>query len=149
MDGAGIASALTLGAVAAQLGTAFINCAESLADEGYRAVLASDAARDTIMTRIISGRPARSLANRLTALGAAIPENDIPAYPVAYDLSKALNTAGKRHGEFGFGAHWAGQGAPLARAMTAGRLVETLAIELEAALATGSANRRFEAQEQG
>lgn len=139
MDGAGIASVLKLGAAAAQLGTAFIACAESVADKGYRAALASDAAHDTIITRAISGRPARSLANRFTALGDDIPAYAIPAYPVAYDLGKALNTAGKTCGEFGFGAHWAGQGAPLARTMTAGRLVETLAAELETALAFGSA----------
>ena len=39
MDGAGIAAALTLGAAAAQLGTAFVACPESSADAGYRAAL--------------------------------------------------------------------------------------------------------------
>src|SRR5581483_284470 len=36
MDGAGIEAALRLGARAAQLGTAFVGCPESDADEGYR-----------------------------------------------------------------------------------------------------------------
>lgn len=40
MDGAGIAAALDLGAVAAQLGTAFVGCPESAADDAYRAALA-------------------------------------------------------------------------------------------------------------
>ncbi len=44
MDGAGIAAALRLGAAAAQMGTAFVGCPESSADQGYRAALASDAA---------------------------------------------------------------------------------------------------------
>ena len=39
MDGAGIAAVLTLGAAAAQLGTAFVGCPESSADAGYRAAL--------------------------------------------------------------------------------------------------------------
>src|SRR5262249_40166039 len=64
MDGAGIAAALVLGASAAQLGTAFIACPESSADEAYRARLLSAGAGHTIMTRAISGRPARSLANK-------------------------------------------------------------------------------------
>ncbi len=51
MDGAGIAAALKLGAVAAQLGTAFVGCPESSADQGYRAALAGDAANHTMMTR--------------------------------------------------------------------------------------------------
>jgi nitronate monooxygenase len=133
MDGAGIAAALRLGAAAAQLGTAFVGCDESLADAGYRAALFSDAAHHTTMTQVISGRLARSLANRFTRLGADIAARDIPAYPITYDLGKALHTAGKAKGEFGFGAQWAGQGAPLARAMPAGELVATLAAELDRA----------------
>ena len=69
MDGAGIAASLSLGASAAQLGTAFILCPESAADSGYRAALQTDAATHTVMTTAISGRPARSLPNRMTALG--------------------------------------------------------------------------------
>jgi nitronate monooxygenase len=133
MDGAGIAAALRLGAAAAQLGTAFVGSAESLADAGYRAALFSEAAQHTTMTRAISGRPARSLANRFTGLGADIADRDIPAYPIAYDLGKALHAACKAAGEFGYGAQWAGQGAPLARAMPAGELVAVLADELERA----------------
>lgn len=130
MDGAGVAAALRLGASAAQLGTAFVSTDESLADQGYRAALASDAAHHTVMTRAISGRFARCLSNRFTALGADLPAGCIPAYPIAYDLGKALNTASKAKGEFGFGAQWAGQGAPLVRAMPAAQLVATLALEL-------------------
>lgn len=130
MDGAGIVAALRLGASAAQLGTAFIGCAESLADQGYRARLASDAAYHTVMTRAISGRPARCLVNGFTALGADIPPSEIPAYPIAYDAGKALNAAGKAAGDFGFGAQWAGQGAPLARSLGAAALIAALAEEM-------------------
>ncbi len=133
MDGAGIAAALALGASAAQLGTAFVATDESLADAGFRAALAGDAAHHTVMTRAISGRPARSLATRFTARVAAVAPGDVPGYPIAYDLGKALHAAGKKKGEFGFGAYWAGQGAPLARPMPAARLVATLAAELDEA----------------
>lgn len=134
MDGAGIAAAFKLGADAAQLGTAFIACPESGADEGYRAALMGEAAHHTAMTAAISGRLARSLANRFTALGAAIPPGEIPDYPIAYDAGKALHAAAKAKGDFGYGAQWAGQGAPLARAMPAGELVRVLAAELRAAI---------------
>jgi nitronate monooxygenase len=82
------------------------------------------------MTRAISGRPARCLANRFTAWGADIDPREIPDYPIAYDLGKALNAAGKRADEPGFGAQWAGQGAPLARSLPAGDLVATLVAEM-------------------
>jgi nitronate monooxygenase len=130
MDGAGIAAVLRLGASAAQLGTAFISCAESDADAGYREALASDAANHTVMTRAISGRPARCLRNRFTVLGADISARQIPAYPIAYDAGKALNAAAKAARETGYGAQWAGQGAPLNRDLPAAELVSTLAREL-------------------
>jgi nitronate monooxygenase len=133
MDGAGIAAVLDLGAAAAQLGTAFIACDESLADAGYRAALASDAALHTQMVRAVSGRPARILANRFAALDGQVSTTQIPAYPIAYDLGKALHAAAKSRGEYGFGAQWAGQGAPMARAMPAADLIATLAAEMTAA----------------
>jgi nitronate monooxygenase len=130
MDGAGIAAMLRLGASAAQLGTAFVACDESQADAGYRAALNGPAAHHTVMTRAISGRPARCLANRFTALGAGVDPRDVPDYPIAYDAGKALHAAGKAKGEFGFGAQWAGQGAPLSRPMPAGDLVALLRREM-------------------
>lgn len=134
MDGAGIAAALSLGASAAQMGTAFVATDESLADAGYRARLFSDAAHHTIMTRAISGRPARGLANDFTRLGATVPDGSIPDYPIAYDAGKALNAAGNAVGQTGYGAQWAGQGAPLARAMPTRALMQALKSELDQAL---------------
>jgi nitronate monooxygenase len=131
MDGRGIRAALDLGAIAAQLGTAFIACPESSADDAYRAALLGPQAGHTVMTPALSGRPARCLANKFTELAGQIGIAP-PAYPTAYDAGKALNTAAKAGGESGFGAHWAGQGAPLARALPAARLVEELAGEMEA-----------------
>jgi nitronate monooxygenase len=130
MDGAGISAALRLGAAAAQLGTAFIACDESDADSYYRAALASDAAHCTVMTRAISGRPARCLANTFTRVYGRVAPEEIPAYPYAYDAGKALNAAAKLHGEGGFGAQWAGQGAPLARSLPAAKLIATLVQEM-------------------
>jgi nitronate monooxygenase len=101
MDGAGIAAALALGAVAAQLGTAFVGCPESAADAGYRSTLLGPPAEHTVMTGAISGRPARCLANRFTALGAGVEQCSVPDYPIAYDAGKALHTAAKAAGEFG------------------------------------------------
>ncbi|WP_067737034.1 NAD(P)H-dependent flavin oxidoreductase [Novosphingobium naphthalenivorans] len=130
MDGQGIRAALDLGAVAAQLGTAFIACPESSADEAYRAALASEAAWHTTMTEAISGRPARCLANRFTAFAATPGLPPVAPYPRAYHAGKALNAAARTQGETGFGAQWAGQGAPLSRPLPAAELVALLAGEL-------------------
>ncbi len=135
MDGAGIAAVLASGAVAAQLGTAFVGCPESSADAGYRSALFDAPARHTVMTAAISGRPARCLANKFTVIGESVEPEAIPAYPIAYDAGKALHAAAKSAGEFGYGAQWAGQGAPSARALPAAELVARLRSELAAARA--------------
>jgi nitronate monooxygenase len=83
------------------------------------------------MVRAISGRPARCLANRFTEWAATRAHGACPDYPVAYAAGKALNAAARSKGESGFGAQWAGQGAPLARFMPAAQLVATLASELD------------------
>ena len=130
MDGAGIAAALTLGAVAVQMGTAFIACPEAATDPAHRAALLGPGRPATVMTRAISGRPARGFVNRFTELEAGLGAP--PSYPVAYDAGKALSTAAKARGEAGYGAWWAGQGAPRARAAPAARLIELLSAELKA-----------------
>ncbi|KGE78873.1 NAD(P)H-dependent flavin oxidoreductase [Halomonas salina] len=134
MDGQGIRSALALGACAAQLGTAFLLCPESAANEGYRAALRSERAETTRMTTALSGRPARGILNRLMrhaeathgATHRTMPRVRPPDYPLAYDAAKRLNAAAAERGDHDFAAHWAGQGAPLARELPAGELVSRL-----------------------
>jgi nitronate monooxygenase len=132
MDGQGVRAALDLGAVAAQLGTAFVLCPESSANAGYRANLKSERAAGTRLTSVLSGRLARGMVNRLIEHGEA-PGSPPPAdYPVAYDAAKQLNGAASQHGNSDFAAQWAGQGAPLAREMDAAQLVATLLAEMAA-----------------
>jgi len=52
------------------------------------------------------------------------------AAAVGAHAGKALNAAAKAVGEFGYGAQWAGQGAPLARAFPATKLMAALVAEL-------------------
>lgn len=131
MDGAGVAAALALGAQAAQLGTAFIGCPESSADRHHREALFSPAAAATEMTALISGRPARCLPNSFTRLKAGAAGRALrPDYPIVYDAGKALAAAAKAKGDGSYGAQWAGQGAPLARALPAAELMAALAREL-------------------
>jgi nitronate monooxygenase len=136
MDGAGIAAALQLGASAVQLGTAFILAPESSATAAHRAALGSERAADTRITHCVSGRPARGLANRLylDQAGAGVPPL-AAEYPLAYDAGKALHALATGQGSNDFAAEWAGQGAPLARAMPAAELVSILMSEYRQAIA--------------
>ncbi len=137
MNGQGIAAAMQLGAAAAQMGTAFILCPESGANAQYRAALQSERAHHTRVCAAISGRPARGLVNRLfTDIGGGTAPA-LPDYPIAYDAAKALQAAAISKGNHDFGVQWAGQGAPLARALPAAELVGTLVRELDAATRGG------------
>ncbi len=132
MDGQGVRSALDLGAVAAQLGTAFILCPESAANASYRENLKSERSSLTRLTPVLSGRQARGMVNRFIEHCEAAGSPPPAAYPVAYDAAKQLNAAAAKQGDFEFAAQWAGQGAPLARELPAAELVRTLAEELGA-----------------
>jgi Nitronate monooxygenase len=112
---------------AAKLGTAFIACSKSSADQYHRDALFGGGAWATEMTTLISGRPARCLPNNFTTLkDAELDGLAVPDYSIAYDAGKALAAAAKARGEAGFGAQWAGQGALLARAMPAADLVQDI-----------------------
>ena len=131
MDGAGIAAALALGASGAQLGTAFVSCPESAANPAYRAALAGPRAERTRVSPVISGRPARGSEN---AFMQRADETLTAGYPYAYDVGKALNTAASLQGDDGYAPQWAGQAAPLGRALPAAELVEALAQETRATI---------------
>lgn len=133
MDGQGIRAALSLGAAAVQLGTAFILCPESSANSAYRQALQSERAATTRMTASLSGRPARGMLNRFIAHADA-PGSPAPAdYPIAYDAAKRLHAAASQQDNHTFAAQWAGQGAPLARALPAAELVQQLVNEWRSA----------------
>lgn len=64
MDGRGIVAALTLGAQAAQMGTAFLLCEEAGTSAPYRVALNQVQDKGTRLTRVFSGRWARGIPNR-------------------------------------------------------------------------------------
>ncbi|MFC3168827.1 NAD(P)H-dependent flavin oxidoreductase [Paracoccus fontiphilus] len=104
MDRTAARAAMGAGAVAVQCGTAFLRAPEAATSAPHRAALSGG---QTVMTRAISGRPARCLCNDFTAIDGAGAAD----YPVAYDIGKALNAAALAQGHAGYGAFWAGTGA--------------------------------------
>lgn len=135
MNGLGIREVLEQGAVAAQLGTAFILCPESSASEAYRRqikIQANKANPETCVSSLISGRPARGLVTKLSELGAKLTLVEglkQPVYPVLYDVNKQLSDAALKHGEEGYGPYWSGTGLADIREMPAAELVAILVKE--------------------
>jgi len=81
MDGRGVLAALALGAQAAQLGTRFLLALESAAFAACRRRLREAAETDTVVTRTLTGRPARALGN---ALVRAVERAGTPPLPWPY-----------------------------------------------------------------
>jgi nitronate monooxygenase len=63
VDGRGIAASFALGASGVQVGTAYLNCPEATISPLHRAALA-EPDRQTVITNVLSGRPARSILTR-------------------------------------------------------------------------------------
>lgn len=130
MRGSQIAAVLAAGASAAQLGTAFLATDESGASDLHKDALTNPLFVRTELTRAFSGRPARGLVNRfLREHGPYAPA----AYPEIHHMTVPLRKAAAKAGDAQGMALWAGQGHRLARRLQAGRLVEVLVAELDAA----------------
>ena len=127
-DARGIVAALALGAAAVQIGTAYLLSDEARIGHAHRAALQSPRAAETALTNLFSGRPARGIVNRLMReLG---PMNDaVPAFPLAAEALASLRAHSLAQGDDDFISLWAGQSAPLARAMPAEALTRQLAAQ--------------------
>jgi nitronate monooxygenase len=123
-DGRGLAAVLALGAGAAQIGTAFLPCPESAISPLYREALRGAQAEATIVTRGVSGRPARALRNRMTQeLSGVLP------YPAQLSLTVPVFASEGAGAEFQ--AMWSGQAAALATEAPAGEVVAAIAARAE------------------
>ncbi|MES1952207.1 nitropropane dioxygenase [Salinisphaera sp. S4-8] len=131
MDGRGMAACRILGAAGVQMGSAFLTCAESGAKPAHKQALLESAERPTSVTRAFSGKAARGLTNRFIQHMAPI-ESALPDYPVLNAWTKDIRAAAGQADRDEFMSLWAGQAASLARAMSAGELVDTLMREYDA-----------------
>jgi nitronate monooxygenase len=129
MDGRDVAAAMLLGAVAVQLGTAFLPCPESGAPEVYKRAILDAKSDTTVITRAFSGRPARGIANAFIAMLGGKQQAILP-FRQQNDLTRPMRNAAGAKGEAGYISLWAGQGVTRARAMPAAELVRTLVAEI-------------------
>jgi nitronate monooxygenase len=125
MDARGVVACLALGASAVQLGTAFLGCPEAPAPTVWRDALVTAEAETTIVTEVLSGKPARAIRNRYIDELEAIEEPPLP-YPAQYSVSRELRREATRRGDPSFLAIWAGQGVGLIRRQPAAELVRQL-----------------------
>jgi nitronate monooxygenase len=125
-DANGVAAALALGAAGVQVGTAYLLCPEVFTSTVHRAALVSAAARHTALTNLFTGRPARSIVNRLiTEMG---PINALtPPFPLATTAVAPLRAKAESRGSADFSPLWAGQNVSGCRPIPAAELTRQLA----------------------
>ena len=136
MDGRGIAAAMMLGAAAAQMGTAFLDCTESGIHKLWKEALRAAGDTGTRVTRAFSGRMARGLDNDFMRRMDAC-QDDVPAYPVQNALTGAMRAAAATAGKSEYMSLWAGQGVAMGRRLPAAELLAVLDRETRAAFTEG------------
>jgi nitronate monooxygenase len=125
-DGRGIAAAFALGAAGVQIGSAYLRCPESKISPLVRAALAQAQDDSTILTNVMTGRPARGIANRvMREVGPISP--DAPVFPHAATCLAPLKAAAEKLGKVDFTNLWAGQAVKMGRDMPAAELTRALA----------------------
>lgn len=135
MDGRGIAAALSLGASAVQMGTAFLTCDEAGVAPAYKQAILAAREQQTRLTRAFSGRPARGIVNRfMTEVESGGDPDAILPFPLQNTLTRPLRNAAAKQGRAEFLSLWAGQGVRLARRQKATELVARLASEAGAVI---------------
>jgi nitronate monooxygenase len=125
-DGRGIAAAFALGASGVQIGTAYLRCPESKVIAPVRAALAQATDEATVITNVMTGRPARGVANRVMREVGPI-STDAPAFPHAATALGPLKAAAEKLGRVDFTNLWAGQAVRMGREMPAAELTRALA----------------------
>src|ERR1700761_875849 len=125
-DGRGIAAAFALGAAGVQIGSAYLRCPESKVIAPARVALAQARDDSTVITNVMTGRPARGVANRVMREVGPISPN-APAFPHAATGLVPLKAAAEKLGKVDFTNLWAGQAVRLGREMPAAELTRALA----------------------
>ena len=139
MDGADIYNALKAGAVAAQLGTAFLCCDESGASAAHKDYLLNQHARGSVFTTGFSGRPARGIANEFIRL---IQNETVLPFPIQNTVTASLRQLAAKSNNGEYQSLWAGQDYSRARKLSAKNLMLSLKKELSNKISRdGTVNR--------
>ncbi|MCM3718985.1 nitronate monooxygenase [Fictibacillus phosphorivorans] len=124
MDGRGMMAALSLGASAVQLGTAFLTIKESGASEIHKSAILASKDTDTKVTSAFSGKSARGMKNEMM-LSLENTKN-LPPYPIQHMLTSDIRKEAARQGNKEFVSMWAGQASAMSKESTAKELINQL-----------------------
>ncbi|WP_077310471.1 NAD(P)H-dependent flavin oxidoreductase [Terribacillus halophilus] len=129
MDRRGIQAAKCLGAQAAQLGTAFLTCKESGANDLHKqAILEKHQEDKTTLTSAFSGKEARGIENNFIRDMRKV-ETELPAFPIQNTLTKSIRSAAAQKHDREAMSLWCGQNPNAAMPITVQELMHKLVDE--------------------
>ncbi|WHY75148.1 nitronate monooxygenase [Neobacillus sp. WH10] len=130
MDGRGIMAAKFLGAIGVQMGTAFLLCEESGANNLHKEAIMKATEDQVVLTRAFSGKMARGLHNSFIEKMKNY-EEVLPDYPLQNELTKAIRKTSATKGTTGHMSLWSGQSPRLAKKLTVRDLMNKIIFETE------------------
>lgn len=123
--GAGVAAALSLGAAAVQIGSAYLLADEAVTSAPWRAAIERADDDPTRLTRAFSGRYARGIDNDFIRAMRPV-EDTIAPYPVQNALTQEMRAAATKAGVSAAISLWAGQAIKLVRPGSAETITKDL-----------------------
>ncbi|MCR9191298.1 MAG: nitronate monooxygenase [Gammaproteobacteria bacterium] len=134
MEGRGIAAALTLGATAVQMGTAFLLCDESKASPMHKQAILNAPSETICTTAAFTGKVVRGVHNEfVTATERLFAADDLLPYPLQHQVTRELRQKANQDKCAAYAGLWSGQATQLGRALSVQTLMKTLEDETMAA----------------
>jgi len=124
-NGKAVAAALTLGADAVQIGTAFLATDESNASAMHKQMLFSDAAKHTTLTRVYTGRLGRGITSRIMK-DLDKKEDSLLPFPLQSQFMAHLNKAAREQEKWDLLLFWCGQIAPALKYTKVAELMKSI-----------------------
>jgi nitronate monooxygenase len=130
MNGVQIQAAISRGAQAAQMGTAFLCCDESGTPSSYRHYLLHQQDRPTTLTKAFSGRLARGLENTFTR---TMQDKTTLPFPIQNTLTGPMRQWAVAQSDAEYQSLWAGTAYAQVRSMSAEDVMQQLRDEVRQA----------------
>jgi nitronate monooxygenase len=127
-DARGIAAAFALGADGAQIGSAYLRTPEAKISPPHMAAIKSARDDGTVLTNVLTGRPARGFINRIVREQGPLSDA-APQFPLAAGALQPLRAKAEAQGSGDFSPLWSGQAVALGRDLDAAELTRKLAAE--------------------
>lgn len=130
MDSRGILAAMVLGAKAVQMGTAFLTCDESGANNLHKERILNSTEDETTITSAFSGKPARGIRNEFITLMKG-NEHLLPDYPIQNQLTQDIRSEASKQLDSEWMSMWSGQSPRLSKKTSAHDLIKSIVWEIE------------------